>query len=103
MDVMVGGYGRKSVTVHVPGDIVIDACEEGESVGFGEGQEPVGRHHQGPGQVDQLWIDDADGAIVVIDAMDRPDRPPGSSRRPALAESATFVLRRSRASRVPRA
>jgi hypothetical protein len=30
------------------------------------------RYHQGPGQVDRLWILDVDGARLVIDGFDMP-------------------------------
>jgi hypothetical protein len=59
----------------VPADIDFAACDAdgGEHyfeswTGVGEGD----RYHQGPGQVDRLWILDVDGARLVIDGFDMP-------------------------------
>ena len=44
------------------------------------------------GQVDELWILDVDGAVVIIDAMYRSDTPAELvEEMRAIAESATFV------------
>jgi hypothetical protein len=75
VDVTVGGKAGQSVTLHVPDDAVPDACEGGEFASYGvPGDEPT-RYHQGPGQIDEFWILDVDGAIVIIDAMYRPNTP----------------------------
>ena len=66
-------------------------CEEGEFVSYGYEEDPLGRFHQGPGQVDELWILDVSGTIVILDAMYRPDTPakPVEELR-AITESTTF-------------
>ena len=48
MDVTVGGYAGKSITLHVPDDAVFEECEEGEFVSYGTDEEP-GPHPPGPG------------------------------------------------------
>ena len=91
IDVMVGGYAGKSITLHVPDDATFDECEEGEFVSYGTDEEPLDRFHQGPGQIDQFWILDVEGSIVVLDAMYRPDSSAALvSELQAIAESATF-------------
>jgi hypothetical protein len=90
-DVTVGGYEGKSIILHVPDDAEIDECEGGEFVSYGTEQDPLSRYHQGPGQIDELWILDVDGSIVVLDAMYRPGTPAGLvEEMRTIAESATF-------------
>jgi hypothetical protein len=91
VDVTVGGYAGKVITIYVPDDVNIDDCEGSEFATFGTETEDLARYHQGPGQIDELWIIDVDGAIVIIDAMYRADTSAellGELR--SLAESATF-------------
>jgi hypothetical protein len=91
MDVTIGGHAGKSITLHVPDDAAFDDCEEGEFVSYGTDEEPLDRIHQGGGQIDQFWILDVDGSIVVLDAMYRPDTSSGLvGELRAIAESATF-------------
>jgi hypothetical protein len=92
VDVTVGGYPGKSIILHVPDDAVFADCEEGEFAMFRvDGETGPGRYSQGPGQVDELWILDVDGAIVIIDAMYRPDTAAELvEEMRAIAESATF-------------
>ncbi|CAN5686486.1 hypothetical protein BH23CHL7_BH23CHL7_13550 [soil metagenome] len=91
VDVTVGGYAGKSIILHVPGDAVSDECELGEFVSYGTEQDPLNRYHQGPGQIDELWILDVDGAFMIIDGMYRPDTPAELiEEMRSIAESATF-------------
>ena len=84
VDVTVGGYDGKAITLHVPDDASIGDCEGGEFASFGIEGEDLARTHQGPGQVDELWI---------IDAMYRPDTPVDLiEEMRSIAESATFEL-----------
>ena len=93
LDVTVGGYAGKSLILHVPDDAVSGECEAGEFVSWGVDEEPVDRYHQGPGQIDELWILDVEGSIVVFDAMSRPDsRADFVEELRTIAESATFEL-----------
>jgi hypothetical protein len=94
VDVTVGGYAGKHITLHVPEDADFSDCDEGEFASYGlEGDtaDSLVRTHQGPGQVDELWILDVDGSIVILDAMYRPDSPDALVEElRSVAESATF-------------
>jgi hypothetical protein len=97
VDVIIAGYQGKRVTLHVPDDAptrdeAFKDCDQGNYASFGiEGVDEPSRYHQGPGQVDEIWILDVDGAIVTIDVAYRPDT---STERieemRAMVESATF-------------
>ena len=94
VDVTVGGYAGKSLTLHVPEDVNFDTdCDEGQFASWGlEGGQPA-RTQQGPGQVDEIWFLDVDGVIVILDATYRPDTSPELVEElRAIAESATFEL-----------
>ncbi|HYI22129.1 MAG TPA: hypothetical protein VEX62_05775 [Candidatus Limnocylindrales bacterium] len=82
IDVTLDGYAGKYVEWSVPTDIewneqdgFVDCDADGgehyfESwTGSGMGSD---RYHQGPGQVDRLWILDVDGSRLVINATDMP-------------------------------
>jgi len=72
-DVTVGGHTGRSITLRVPDDAEFDSCDSGIFVSYGvTGDEPT-RYHQGPGQIDEFWVVDVDGAIAVLDAMYRAD------------------------------
>jgi hypothetical protein len=75
VNVTLGGYPGKMVTLHVPDDAVFSECEGGAFATYEvQGQNGVPwRLHQGPGQIDEFWVVDVDGAIVIIDAAYRPD------------------------------
>jgi hypothetical protein len=91
VDVMIGGYAGKSVTLHVPDDAVFDDCDGGTFATYGVDGDPGARTQQGPGQIDELWILDVDGSIVVLDAMYRPDtRANLVEEMRGIAQSATF-------------
>jgi hypothetical protein len=100
VDVMVGGYPGREVTLRVPDDLgytdegFTDCFHGYASYTLGDHDAPgtlPTRWHQGPGQIDTFWIVDVDGAIVIIDAMYRADT---SAERieemRVIAESATF-------------
>lgn len=94
VDVTVGGYAGKSITLHVPDDAVFDDCDQNT---FGSwtvdaGLEPY-RYHQGPGQIDELWILDVNGTLVVIDTAYYAGTPAADVEElRAIVESATFQL-----------
>lgn len=102
VDVTIGGYAGKTVTLHVPMSYEIPgatrdeefaACDGGQfgSYAAGGDTEPS-RNHQGPGQVDEFWILDVDGAIVILDAMYGPAVPAELvDEMRAIAGSATFA------------
>jgi hypothetical protein len=55
------------VRLHVPSDVDFRNCSRDEFRG-GEFRSWPGRFHQGPGQVDEVWILDVEGERLVIDA-----------------------------------
>jgi hypothetical protein len=104
VDVTVGGYAGKTLTLHVPMSYQLpEASREEEFAScdlaqFGsyaaQGDTEPTRNHQGPGQIDELWILDVDGAIVIIDAMYGPAAPADLvAEVRAIANSATFETR----------
>jgi hypothetical protein len=69
VDVTVDGYAGRSITLHVPDDAMFSECDRAIFASWGLGAEPnPKRYHQGPGQIDKLWILDVDGELAVIDA-----------------------------------
>jgi hypothetical protein len=102
-DVTVGGYAGKTVTLQVPLSYEVPGatreeefgdCDEDAFVFYGieagDGTEPY-RNAQGPGQIDELWILDVGGWIVIIDAAYGPATPAELVEELRnLAESATF-------------
>ena len=98
VDVMIDGYAGKSITLHVPDDAVFSECDQGY---FGSWRDPdetdtngsPSRYHQGPGQIDELWILDVDGLLTVIDIAYYADTPSEHvDEMRAIVESATFEL-----------
>ncbi len=72
-DITVDGYAGKSITLHVPDDAVFADCDHGKFCTLADAEAPGAdgdtcyRHHQGPGQIDNMWVVDVDGQLVVID------------------------------------
>lgn len=93
IDVTVDGYAGKAITVHVPDDADPTSCEGGEWTMFGTQQDDFARYNQGPGQVDELWVIDVEGSIVIFDMMSRPDSPDELVREMrSIVETATFEV-----------
>ncbi len=101
-DVTIGGYAGKSVTLHVPMSYEVPGatreeefadCDEDSFAFYGiEGESGHARNAQGPGQIDELWILDVEGSIVILDAAYGPATPAELLEElRALAESATFA------------
>ena len=97
VDVMVGGYAGKSITLRVPNTASTRAqafkdCDQTTFATYGVvGHEGPARYQQGPGQVDVFWILDVDGVLVILDAAYGPATPAELvDEVRALAESATF-------------
>ena len=97
VDVTVGGYVGKSITLHVPNIAPTRAeafkdCDQNTFATYGvQGSDGPARYQQGPGQVDEFWIVDVDGTTVILDLMYSPATPPDLIEEGrALAESATF-------------
>lgn len=106
VDVTVGGYAGKAITLHVPmsyhqqPDVPREEefgdCDGNTYAFYGiEGDDTsvdsVLRNAQGPGQIDELWILDVNGTIVILDAAYSPVTPVDVvDELRTLAESATF-------------
>jgi hypothetical protein len=101
VDVTVGGFAGKAITLHVPMSFDLPDATREEKFGdcdndvfafYGVDGEPrEARNAQGAGQIDELWILDVDGSIVILDAALSPATPAElveELRR--MAESATF-------------
>ncbi|MDQ3688603.1 MAG: hypothetical protein M3406_00930 [Chloroflexota bacterium] len=100
-DVTVGGYDGKVITLRVPmsydlpnasRDEKFADCDDATFAYYGvEGETGNARNAQGGGQIDELWILDVDGSIVILDAGYSPATPAELVEElRALAESATF-------------
>jgi hypothetical protein len=68
-DITVDGYAGKAITLHVPDDAVFSDCDQST---FGSWKVPdsgtgPSRYHQGPGQIDEVWVIDVDGLVMAID------------------------------------
>lgn len=92
VDVTVGGYAGKSITLHVPDDARFSECDQGYFGSWGGPAEPTPyRFHQGPGQIDEVWILDVDGVLTVIDTAYYEGTPAAHvAQLRAIVESATF-------------
>lgn len=102
-DVEVGGYPGKKVTLHTPMTYEMEGatreekfadCDDSSYAYYGvdgdEGTE-VARNSQGPGEVDELWIMDVDGAIVILNVVYSPATPDDLVEElRAMADGATF-------------
>ena len=100
-DVTVNGFAGKAITLHVPMSYDLPnatreekfaACDEDAFAFYGVGGEAGhARNAQGAGQIDELWILDVNGAIVILDATYSPATPPALVEElRTMAESATF-------------
>ena len=97
VDVTVGGYPGKMLTLHVPEDAEFTDCDGGEFrtliMESTSGDEFVS-FHQGPGQIDEVWVVDVDGTLFLFDARYFPDTPAEDvEEMRAMVESATFEVR----------
>jgi hypothetical protein len=94
VDVTVGGYSGKKLTLHVPSDFdeTSNDCDQDNFASYGvAGEAEPSRYHQGPGQIDELWILDVGGGFTILDATYRPDTTTELlEEMRGIAESATF-------------
>jgi len=102
-DVTVGGYEGKAITLRVPMSFDLPGasreekfadCDDDAYAYYGiEGEDGHARNVQGAGQIDELWILDVDGSIVILDAAYSPATPAELVEELwTLARSATFEL-----------
>ena len=101
VDITVDGHAGKAITLHVPDDAVFSDCDQDrQGTGtFGSwtvsiygvpGLDPS-RYHQGPGQIDEVWILDVDGVVTVLDWTYYSGTPAEDvAELRAIVESATF-------------
>jgi hypothetical protein len=103
VDVTVGGYAGKAITLHVPMTYDVPnatreerfaACDAATYGFYGiDGGSETTRNAQGAGQVDELWILDVEGRIVILDATYSPATPDELvDEMRAMVESATFEV-----------
>ena len=101
VDVTVGGFAGKAITLEVPmsydlpgasRDEKFADCDDSTLAFYGvDGGTGNERNAQGAGQIDELWILDVDGSIVILDAAYSPATPAELVEElRTLAESATF-------------
>ena len=103
--VTVGGYAGVSLIVQVPMSYEVPGATREEKFGdcdadtyayYGigaKGSDGIERNAQGAGQIDELWILDVDGAIVILDAAYGPAVPAELiDEMRSIAESATFEV-----------
>jgi hypothetical protein len=76
VDITLDGRAGKYVEWSVPSDIEFADCDADGGTHYFESWTGQGwatdRYHQGPGQLDRLWILDVDGSRLVIDAFSMP-------------------------------
>jgi hypothetical protein len=91
VDVTVDGFAGKSITVHVPDDANFDECDEGVFAMWGTATDDLARYNQGPGQIDELYVVDVNGVLVVIDIGHYEETPQAVvDELHAIVESITF-------------
>jgi hypothetical protein len=95
VDITLDGYTGKAITLHVPDDANFVACDQGYFAMFQEdlavGPDAISRYAQGPGQIDEVWILDVDGQMVVIDWAYFAETPQADvDELRAIVESTTF-------------
>jgi hypothetical protein len=101
VDVSVGGFAGQAMTLRVPLSFDLPngtreekfaACDDNTYAFYGiEGRTDNERNAQGAGQIDELWILDVDGSIVILDAAYSPATPAEVVEEArAMAESASF-------------
>ena len=67
VDITLGGYAGKSITLEVPDDVDFTECDPGYGGSWdcgGDGMAPCG-YHSGPGEIDTVYILDVDGLIMA--------------------------------------
>jgi hypothetical protein len=99
VDITIDGYAGKAITLHTPDDAVFASCDRSLFCTLADPEHPDNndptdfchRYSQGPGQIDNLWIVDVDGQLVVIDWTHYAATPADHvAEERAIVESATF-------------
>lgn len=68
-NITVNGYSGKKIILHVPDDADFGACDSGLFGTLGVRGDDPARFAQGPGQIEEVWIVDVDGRVVLLDPM----------------------------------
>jgi hypothetical protein len=93
VDITLDGYAGKAITLHVPDDADFTQCDEGTFGSWSQGTTDLRPHRyaQGPGEIDEVWILDVNGLMVVIDWGYYAGTPQADvDELRAIVESATF-------------
>jgi hypothetical protein len=94
VDVAIGGYAGKAVTLQRPADANDDDCDGGES-GVFQTEDRTGPDfvYGAPGQTNEFWFGDVEGSIVMLFGRYLPDTPDASvEEMRAIVDSATFEV-----------
>jgi hypothetical protein len=84
--VTIDGYEGTYLEMSVPTDIDLASCDQGEFRSW------AGRFHQGPGQVDRVYILDVDGVRHVLIAHHMPDATAADlAEQQAIVDSIDFL------------
>ncbi len=90
-EIAVGGYPGKKLTLHVPDDARFKECDESTFATFAVAGEDKALQAQGPGEIDEIWIVDVDGSVVLLQGGYYADTPPGVvDELREILSSATF-------------
>lgn len=75
-EITVGGYSGKKITLHVPDDLRFKNCDGGtfSTLGVAVDRQPH-LWAQGRGEIDEIWIVDVHGRIVLLEGGYYPDTP----------------------------
>jgi hypothetical protein len=95
VDVTVGGYAGKAISLHVPADANHGECDGGEAGMYQIEGVPGGPSlvYGNPGQTNEFWFLDVEGSIVMILGRYLPDTPDESVEElRTIVESATFEV-----------
>jgi hypothetical protein len=97
VDITVDGHAGQSITLRVPSDVDFADCDFGSYCLFLDPGidaplvDACARPLQGPGQVEELWIVEVDGNLVVIDAASWEETPAELvDEQHAMIDSITF-------------
>jgi hypothetical protein len=65
--IRVGGYPGKKITLRVPEDARFNDCDEGTFATFGVAGEDPALYAQGPEEIDEIWVVNVEGRVVLLD------------------------------------
>jgi hypothetical protein len=83
-EITVDGYAGKRITLDVPDDVRYEGgdearftdCDEGYFATFGVAGEDLALFAQGPGEIDEIWVVDVNGRIVLLEGGYYPQTSP---------------------------